>query len=70
MESEAGNPESVEQKHREQSSAEREKAGQAADPKVFAQSLTQGQTVFAEFAILESPHDEGSQAQKRKDNGF
>ncbi len=70
VESQAGNVESAQHEHGKQRAADRQKARQESERQILTQGLTQGQTVVAEFAMLDSSHDPGSCAQQQKNYSF
>src|ERR1700733_2805482 len=70
VQSQADNTEPMEKEHRQQGAADSQKTQERPDPEIPSQALTQGQTIFAELAILKFAHDQSSAAEKQQRDRF
>ena len=70
MNRQPGNTEPVQKKYRQQRTADRQKARERPNPEILSQRQPQGQTILAEFAMLNFAHHQRSDAEKQQGDCF
>src|ERR1700722_1373981 len=66
----AGYAEPMQQKHQQQRSADRQDSDERTNPEILSQRQSQGQTIFAKFAMLNFAHRQRSDAENQQSEGF